>query len=55
MDKTRANSSIKCTVHQCAYHCEDKNYCSLDSITVGTHEKNPTTEKCTDCQSFSVK
>ena len=51
----KANDSIKCTVSQCAHHCQSENYCSLDTITVGTHEKNPTDEQCTDCQSFSVK
>lgn len=48
------NKSIKCTVQQCKYHCEDKDYCSLDCITVGTHEANPTESKCTDCKSFEL-
>ena len=34
-------------------HAED--YCSLDSITVGTHEANPTMNECTDCKSFQLK
>ena len=51
----KANESIKCTVSQCTYHCEDKNYCSLPCIQVGTHEANPTMDQCTDCQSFKVK
>ena len=25
-----ANPSIKCSVSSCAYHCNDKNYCSLN-------------------------
>ena len=49
------NKSIKCTVTQCAYHCQSKDYCSLSSIQVGTHEKNPTVPECTDCMSFVKK
>lgn len=49
------NESIKCTVSKCKFHANGKNYCSLDSITVGTHEANPTAEQCTDCLSFKVK
>ncbi|RPF47961.1 uncharacterized protein DUF1540 [Hydrogenoanaerobacterium saccharovorans] len=52
MNQYQPNECIKCTVQQCTYHCKDKNYCSLDCITVGTHESNPTMEQCTDCESF---
>ncbi|MBQ4088226.1 MAG: DUF1540 domain-containing protein [Clostridia bacterium] len=51
----KANASIKCTVTQCAYHCADENYCTLDAIRVGTHEANPTECQCTDCESFVKK
>lgn len=51
----KANECIKCTVQQCKHHCMDKNYCSLDSIMVGTHENNPTMNQCTDCKSFMPK
>ncbi|MBS4960576.1 MAG: DUF1540 domain-containing protein [Clostridiales bacterium] len=51
----KANESIKCSVHQCRYHCDDKNFCSLDCISVGTHEACPTEEQCTDCLSFTMK
>ena len=51
----KANQSIECTVQQCAYHCQDANYCSLDRILVGTHEANPTENQCTDCKSFRMK
>ena len=34
---------------------QSKNYCSLDRITVGTHEYNPTEDQCTDCKSFRKK
>ena len=47
-----ANKSIKCTVDQCTYHSSDSNYCTLDCVCIGTHEKNPTETKCVDCESF---
>ena len=50
-----ANKCIECTVKQCAYPCDDANYCSLDRITVGTHEANPSMDQCTDCKSFRRK
>ncbi len=50
-----ANKCIECTVSQCAHHCSDANYCSLEKIVVGTHECNPTVEQCTDCMSFRKK
>ena len=54
-NNSKANQSIKCTVKQCAYHCDSDNYCSLNSIDVGTHESNPTQTQCVDCESFRVK
>jgi len=50
-----ANKCIECTVSQCAYHCDEANFCSLDRILVGTHEANPTADQCTDCKSFRKK
>lgn len=55
MSNCKANHSIECTVQQCANHCQQENYCSLDRIVVGTHETNPTMDQCTDCQSFMLK
>jgi len=52
MDKNRKNDQIECTVTQCANHSCEGNYCALDKIRVGTHEKNPTMIQCTDCESF---
>lgn len=49
------NESIKCTINNCEHHCGGENYCSLDSICVGTHESNPTKIECTDCESFKMK
>ena len=51
----KPNESIKCTVNNCAHHCQDVNYCTLSAIQVGTHETNPTEKKCTDCESFRLK
>jgi Domain of Unknown Function (DUF1540). len=52
---SEANQSIKCNVNKCKNHCSSENYCSLNCITVGTHEANPTMDQCTDCQSFVAK
>ena len=52
---SNANKCIECTVHQCANHSADSNYCALDRILVGTHEGNPTMDQCTDCKSFRKK
>lgn len=49
------NPSIKCTVEECKYNNTHERYCTLSSIEVGTHEKNPTEPKCTDCNSFELK
>ncbi len=49
------NQTIKCTVQQCQYNDSGKDYCTLDSITVGTHEYNPTDQQCTDCKSFQKR
>ena len=49
------NESIKCTVEQCKHHACSENYCTLNSISIGSHEPNPTVAECTDCQSFVLK
>jgi len=54
METKRSNKSIACTVKQCAYHACDEDYCSLNSIRVGTHEANPTMCQCVDCESFRL-
>ena len=47
---THKNSqTIRCTVDQCKFHEKTENLCSLDAITVGTHEANPSMDQCTDC------
>lgn len=55
MNKSHCNTAIRCTVDQCANHCDSAEYCALDCITVGTHEANPTVDQCTDCMSFQRK
>lgn len=52
MNSSNANRSIKCSVHQCKHHCGADNYCSLSSISVGTHEPDPKVCECVDCESF---
>ena len=49
------NDSIHCSINNCEYHCQSKDYCSLGEIKVGTHESNPTRVECTDCESFKFK
>jgi len=47
-----ANRAIECTISNCANHCSSENFCSLNRISIGTHEANPTMAECTDCMSF---
>lgn len=49
MNHSQCNKAIRCTVSQCANHCDSAEYCALDCITVGTHEANPTVDQCTHC------
>ena len=55
MSNCTPNKAIKCTVTNCANHCQSEAYCGLNTIQVGTHEANPTQDKCTDCMSFRLK
>lgn len=50
-----ANSSIKCGVYECKHHADDVEYCTLNSIRVGSCECSPKTKEGTDCESFDVK
>ncbi|MCD8331373.1 MAG: DUF1540 domain-containing protein [Oscillospiraceae bacterium] len=54
MDQKTANPSIECSVSSCAYHCNDKQYCSLDTIKVGCQERNVGSCDCTECASFRL-
>ena len=49
------NDSIQCTIHNCAFHAGAVDYCTLDTIRIGTHELNPTKKECTDCESCKNK
>ena len=55
MAMTDSNESIRCTVEQCSHHAGAQNYCSLESVQIGTHEANPTQTQCVDCESFKRK
>jgi len=48
------NNAIKCTVNNCKHHSNSNETCMLQSIQIGTHEKNPTKKECTDCNSFEM-
>lgn len=37
----KCNECIRCTVDNCRHHHNTKNYCTLETIQVGTHEANP--------------
>ena len=54
-DNSYANECIKCTVKSCKHHNESENYCSLDTVRIGTHEPHPTEQCCVDCESFETK
>ncbi len=49
------NKSIHCSVEQCRHHCTSADYCTLDTVSIGTHESNPTMCECVDCESFEKK
>ncbi|MBP5430915.1 DUF1540 domain-containing protein [Ruminococcus sp.] len=55
MDEQKKNKSIKCDVAQCRHNLVSEHYCTLDCISVGTHEEDPTVPECTDCNSFVVR
>ena len=52
MDCKKKNDNIRCTVSQCRHNLVTEDFCSLDCISVGPHEDNPTVPECTDCNSF---
>ncbi len=52
---TKTQGNIRCTVTQCKHHETGCDTCSLNSISIGTHEINPTQCECTDCLSFELK
>lgn len=52
MEIKKPNHCISCSVKNCAHHAQTENYCSLEKVVIGTHEKNPTVVQCVDCESF---
>ena len=51
----KCNECIRCTVANYRQHHNTKNYCTLETIQVGTHEANPTMDQCTDCLSYTKR
>lgn len=51
----KCNECIKCTVDDCRHHHNTKNYCTLQSIQVGTQEPHAAMADCPDCKSFAQK
>lgn len=49
------NPCIECSIDNCRHHAGREDYCTLSRIKVGTHESNPTTTECVDCESFALK
>lgn len=54
MDTKNANPSIECSVTSCAYHCNDKQYCSLNTIKVGCQSTDVCSCDSTECASFRL-
>jgi molybdenum cofactor biosynthesis enzyme MoaA len=54
MDQNSTNPSIGCSVHECAHHKKDKNYCTLNSIQVGRCAPTSHSSDCTECSSFRL-
>lgn len=54
MDMNKSNPSIACSVHECAYHKKDKNYCTLSSIQVGRCGPSSHSSECTECDSYRL-
>ncbi len=52
MNCNDANKSIGCTVEKCAHHCHSENYCTLNQVSIGSHETDPKVCQCVDCESF---
>jgi hypothetical protein len=61
IDKTKggikmdSNPSIQCIVSECSYHAGEKDYCTLDKISVGRVESVSSKSEDTDCESFIAK
>ncbi len=55
MKNKNSNPSIKCSVTQCAYHCGDEDYCSLDKVKISRCAAQVTDCAGTECASFTCR
>ena len=51
MNNTK-NPNIRCSVEQCRHNLCSEHFCTLDVVSIGTHEANPSVKECVDCESF---
>ena len=51
----RKNPCIQCTVRQCRHNLCKEDFCTLDTVRIGTHEANPSVKECVDCNSFEKR
>ncbi|MBE1304815.1 DUF1540 domain-containing protein [Clostridium botulinum] len=49
------NDSIGCSVHECKYHAQSTDYCTLNKIQVTKHTHEAESVESTDCGSFEFK
>ncbi len=54
MNNNNPNPSIECSVTSCAHHCNDKQYCSLNTIKVGCQCSDVANCGATECASFKL-
>jgi len=55
MSEKKPNTCIKCNVTSCKNHCGQENFCSLNSVKIGTKESSPKKCQNIDCESFVSK
>jgi len=55
MDEKHVNASIGCDVKDCRYHCQSRQYCSLDSIHVANQNGAAHRAQDTVCGSFECR
>ena len=55
MSDMSGNRSIKCSVDKCKNHAQYEQYCTLNTVSIGTHESDPKVCQCVDCESFVAK
>ena len=55
MNQKNANTDIRCSVESCVFHCNDCNYCSLQSIQVEPRKDCNTGCACDESMCASYK